>query len=105
MLACYHLVTSLSIGIFAQNTVLSFVSFVCFAVFRATVMDTLLSYKDFAWLVIYICQYEPVVEVFEGDKEKVTYIKMTPEKAKRVIAEHIKGGNIVTEYTIGSIEA
>jgi len=60
MLACYHLVTSLSIGIFAQNTVLSFVSFVCFAVFRATVMDTLLSYKDFAWLVIYICQYEPV---------------------------------------------
>ena len=52
-----------------------------------------------------ICQYEPVVEVFEGDKEKVTYIKMTPEKAKRVIAEHIKGGNIVTEYTIGSIEA
>lgn len=52
-----------------------------------------------------ICQYEPVVEVFEGDKEKVTYVKMTPEKAKRVISEHIKGGKIVAEYTIGSIEA
>lgn len=49
-----------------------------------------------------ICQYEPVVEVFEKDKEKVTYVKMTAEKAKRVIAEHIKGGKPVTEYTIGA---
>ena len=29
-----------------------------------------------------ICQYEPVVEVFEAGKEKVTYVKMTAEKAK-----------------------
>lgn len=49
-----------------------------------------------------ICQYEPVVEVFEKDKEKVTYVKMTAEKAKRVIEEHIKGGKPVTEYTIGA---
>ena len=49
-----------------------------------------------------ICQYEPVVEVFEKDKEKVTYVKMTAEKAQRVIDEHIKGGKIVTEYTIGA---
>ncbi len=49
-----------------------------------------------------ICQYEPVVEVFEAGKEKVTYVKMTAEKAKRVVAEHIKGGKIVTEYTIGN---
>ncbi len=49
-----------------------------------------------------ICQYEPVVEVFEAGKEKVTYVKMTPERAKRVVAEHIKGGKVVSEYTIGS---
>ena len=49
-----------------------------------------------------ICQYEPVVEVFEAGKEKVTYVKMTPEAAKRVVDEHIKGGNVVTEYTIGN---
>ena len=49
-----------------------------------------------------ICQYEPVVEVFEKDKEKVTYVKMTADKAKRVVEEHIKGGKIVTEYTIGA---
>ena len=30
-----------------------------------------------------ICQYEPVVEVYTKDAEKVTYVKMTPEKAKR----------------------
>ena len=47
-----------------------------------------------------ICQYEPVVEVYNGE-EKVTYVKMTAERAKEVIEKHIKGGNVVTEYTIG----
>ena len=51
-----------------------------------------------------ICQYEPVVEVYEKDKEKVTYVKMTPERAKEVIEKHIKGGNPVTEYTIGATQ-
>ena len=49
-----------------------------------------------------ICQYEPVVEVFESGKEKVTYIKMTEEKVKTVIEKHLKGGNVVTEFTIAS---
>ena len=49
-----------------------------------------------------ICQYEPVVEIFESGKEKVTYVKMTAEKADRVIKEHLKGGKVVTEYTIAA---
>lgn len=48
-----------------------------------------------------ICRLEPIVEVFESGKEKVTYVKMTPEKAVRVVTEHIKGGKPVFEYTIG----
>ena len=48
-----------------------------------------------------ICRLEPIVEVFEGDKEKITYVKMTPEKAKQIVSEHIKGGKPVYEYTIG----
>ena len=48
-----------------------------------------------------ICQYEPVVEVFEDGKDKVTYVKMTADKAKRV-AEHLKGGKPVEEYVIGN---
>ena len=47
-----------------------------------------------------ICQYEPVVEVYKAGEEKVTYVKMTVEKAEKVLKEHIKGGKIVTEYTI-----
>ena len=50
-----------------------------------------------------ICQYEPVVEVFENGKDKVTYVKMTPEKAKEVIEKHIKGGKVIEEYTIGAV--
>ncbi|MDD2993493.1 MAG: (2Fe-2S) ferredoxin domain-containing protein, partial [Pygmaiobacter sp.] len=36
-----------------------------------------------------ICQYEPVVEVYQPGKEKVTYVKMTAEKAARVVGEHL----------------
>lgn len=49
-----------------------------------------------------ICQYEPVVEVFEEGKEKVTYVKVTAEKAAEIVEKHLKGGNVVTEYTIGA---
>ena len=49
-----------------------------------------------------ICQYEPVVEVFEAGKEKVTYVKMTADMVSRVVEEHLKGGNPVVEYTIGN---
>ena len=52
-----------------------------------------------------ICQYEPVVEVFEAGKDKVTYVKMTPEKAQEVIEKHLKGGHVIGEYTIGAVSA
>lgn len=50
-----------------------------------------------------ICQYEPVVEVYEPGKEKVTYVKMTPEKAIRMAHHHLMNGEPVEEYTIGSL--
>ena len=49
-----------------------------------------------------ICQYEPVVEVYAPGKEKVTYVKMTPEKVAKVVNDHIVNNNIVEEYTIGA---
>lgn len=49
-----------------------------------------------------ICQYEPVVEVITPGQEKVTYVKMTPEKVLRVVNDHLVNGNVVTEYTIGA---
>ncbi len=47
-----------------------------------------------------LCQLEPIVEIYEAGKEKVTYIKMTEEKAHEVVENHLKGGKIVTEYTV-----
>lgn len=51
-----------------------------------------------------MCQYEPIVEVTEPGKEKVTYVKMTPEKAVRVVNDHIVNGNPVAEFTVGAIK-
>lgn len=51
-----------------------------------------------------MCRYEPIVEVIEPGKEKVTYVKMTPEKAVRVVNDHIVNGNPVAEFTVGAVE-
>lgn len=48
------------------------------------------------------CDNEPMVEVLEHGKEKVTYVKMTPEKAAKIIEQHIRGGEAVVEYTVGA---
>lgn len=50
-----------------------------------------------------LCQYEPIVEVFEPGKEKVTYIKMTPEKALEVVDQHLIRGQVVKKYTIAEV--
>jgi len=47
-----------------------------------------------------ICKYEPIVEVFEPDKPKVTYVHMTPEKAEEVVNRHLVGGQVVKDYVI-----
>ena len=49
-----------------------------------------------------ICQYEPVVEIYEEGKEKVTYVKLDAEKAAEIVEKHLKGGKVVEEYTIGA---
>ena len=51
-----------------------------------------------------ICQYEPVVEIHEAGKEKITYVKMTAEKVQTVVEKHLKGGQVVAEYTIGALK-
>lgn len=46
------------------------------------------------------CQLEPIVEIYEAGKEKVTYVHMTADKVKNVVEQHLKGGTIVAEYTV-----
>ncbi len=50
-----------------------------------------------------MCQYEPIVEVVEQGKEKVTYVRMTADRIARVVSEHLVNGNVVTEFTVGAI--
>ncbi|MDF2586679.1 MAG: hypothetical protein K0S41_520 [Anaerocolumna sp.] len=49
-----------------------------------------------------LCQYEPIVEVMEPGKDKVTYVKMTPEKALEIVDQHLIRGQVVSKYTISS---
>ena len=49
-----------------------------------------------------MCQFEPIVEVFEPGKEKVTYVLMNEEKARKVVVDHLVSGVPVKEYTVGA---
>lgn len=50
-----------------------------------------------------LCQFEPIVEVLEPGKDKVTYVKMTPEKAQEVVENHLIRGQVVEKYTIAEV--
>jgi len=51
-----------------------------------------------------MCRLEPMVDVILPGKEKVTYVKVTPEMVGRIVAEHIVNGRPVEEFTIGAAE-
>ena len=44
------------------------------------------------------CDLEPMAEVTRGDDPPVLYIRLTPEKARRIVEEHLVGGKPVEEY-------
>jgi NADP-reducing hydrogenase subunit HndB len=51
-----------------------------------------------------LCRLEPIVEVHVPGQEKVTYVKMTPDKVAKVVAEHLVNGQPVIEYTVGAAQ-
>jgi (2Fe-2S) ferredoxin len=51
-----------------------------------------------------MCTYEPIVEIYAPGKEKVTYIHVDSEKARRIVSEHLVNNRVVVEYTIGSVQ-
>ena len=42
------------------------------------------------------------VEVMEPGKDKVTYVKMNPEKALEVFEKHLIRGQVVQKYTLNA---
>ncbi len=51
-----------------------------------------------------LCQYEPIVEVFEPGKPKVTYVKVNVEKALEILEQHLIGGKVVEKYLLQASE-
>jgi NADP-reducing hydrogenase subunit HndB len=51
-----------------------------------------------------VCRLEPLVEVYVPGQDKVTYVKMNEEKARKIVAEHIVNQQVVGDYTIGAVE-
>ena len=47
-----------------------------------------------------MCWLEPMVDVLTPDGKKTTYVKVTPDKARMIVADHIVNGHAVTEFTI-----
>lgn len=47
-----------------------------------------------------LCQYEPIVEIYEPGKEKVTYVKVNPEKAMDILEQHIVRGQAIDKYML-----
>ena len=44
--------------------------------------------------------FEPIVQVILAGQEKITYGKVSPDMAKRIMKEHVVGGEVITEYQI-----
>jgi len=51
-----------------------------------------------------VCRLEPIVEVYVPGQQKVTYVKMTADKVKKVVEEHLANGKICADYTVGGSE-
>ena len=47
-----------------------------------------------------LCEWEPIVEVVVGQEPKVVYGKVSPDRAKEIMREHLMGSKIIPEYVI-----
>ncbi len=48
-----------------------------------------------------MCTLEPIVEVYDKDENKTTYVLVDKDKAKEIVEKHLINDQIVEEYTIG----
>jgi NADP-reducing hydrogenase subunit HndB len=47
-----------------------------------------------------LCSREPMATVELKDEAPVKYVDLTPEKIRKILAEHVIGGKIVQEYAL-----
>jgi NADP-reducing hydrogenase subunit HndB len=47
-----------------------------------------------------LCSFEPIVEVELADQPKIRYGKVSPDKARRIMRDHVIGGEPIREWVI-----
>ena len=47
-----------------------------------------------------LCSREPMITVELKEEAPVKYVDLTPEKTRKIFAEHVIGGKIVQEYAL-----
>ena len=47
-----------------------------------------------------LCEQEPILQVVISENEKVTYGKVSPAVARKIMSEHIEKGKLVEEHII-----
>jgi NADP-reducing hydrogenase subunit HndB len=47
-----------------------------------------------------LCEKEPIVQVIVGEQPKVTYGKVNPDVARRIMKEHVTGGKPVVDHVV-----
>ncbi len=48
-----------------------------------------------------LCSKEPMATIELMDKPPVKYVELTPEKTRKIFAEHVLGGNAVSPFALG----
>ena len=51
-----------------------------------------------------LCEYEPLVNVIKSGQPKITYMKVSPERARQIIASHIVNDQIMNEWVLSTEE-
>jgi NADP-reducing hydrogenase subunit HndB len=51
-----------------------------------------------------LCQFEPIVEIYEAGGKKTTYCKVDAGKAEEIVEQHIKRGQPVREFELSAAD-
>lgn len=46
--------------------------------------------------------FEPIVKVTVGENPEVTYVRVSPDAVRRIMKEHVQGGQVVKDFALES---
>ena len=48
-----------------------------------------------------MCTLEPIVEIYDDQENKTTYVLVDAKKAKEIVESHLMNDRIIEDYTVG----